>query len=54
MKTKSFLIGGAVERTRTFTPCGAATSRQCVYQFRHDRILEWTPAEPSGAELRAM
>jgi hypothetical protein len=29
---------GAVERTRTSTVLPAATSRQCVYQFRHDRM----------------
>jgi hypothetical protein len=28
---------GAVKKTRTSTGCPAATSRQCVYQFRHDR-----------------
>ena len=28
---------GAVEKTRTSTPCGTATSTLRVYQFRHDR-----------------
>jgi hypothetical protein len=48
-----YLKLGAVERTRTFTPCGAATSRQCVYQFRHDR-MELTPANVDGVEATAM
>ncbi len=31
---------GAAERTRTSTVLPAATSRQCVYQFRHGRMGE--------------
>jgi hypothetical protein len=31
-------LAGAVERTRTSTILLTATSRQRVYQFRHDRI----------------
>ena len=30
-------VNGAVEKTRTSTPCGTATSTLRVYQFRHDR-----------------
>src|SRR5690349_22532530 len=41
---------GAVEKTRTSTPCGTATSTLRVYQFRHDR----TPVvgATSGDEAR--
>src|SRR5690606_7645080 len=35
-------VPGAVEKTRTSTPCGTATSTLRVYHFRHDR----TPGEP--------
>ncbi len=38
MKTMLFFHSGAAERTRTSTVLPAATSRQCVYQFRHGRI----------------
>lgn len=31
-------MSGAQERTRTSTVLPTATSRQRVYQFRHDRI----------------
>jgi hypothetical protein len=35
---RSVLSGGALERTRTFTNFFTATSRQRVYQFRHERL----------------
>ena len=42
---------GAVERTRTSTPCGANPSSWCVYQFRHDRTRQRPAplANPGGA-----
>jgi hypothetical protein len=55
-------VVGAVKKTRTSTGRPAATSRQCVYQFRHDRKNrledeggDVTEAKPlvKGARLRA-
>jgi hypothetical protein len=50
---------GAVERTRTSTPCGANPSSWCVYQFRHDRepergvsLADETPANKPNAQGR--
>jgi len=36
--SKGVLGNGALERTRTFTNFFTATSRQRVYQFRHERL----------------
>src|SRR5262245_15002347 len=63
--TSSHLLGGedgslhvgAVERTRTSTPCGANPSSYCVYQCRHDRTIRQLSkpdllANPGGANKR--
>src|SRR5205807_6538981 len=43
---------GAVERTRTSTPCGASTSSECVCQFRHDRDDFHRKCNGAGCQIR--